>query len=109
MPGREVQDEEMFLMSYDRGGRDRDRDRDRDRGDDRDAPISAGKIAKKTAKGVMYVDYKNVDELRRLMSPNGKIYGRKRAGLSASDQRKLSQAIKRARHMGLLPYTSATL
>lgn len=91
------------MSQYDRGDRDRDRDRDRD------APIPGGKVAKKSAKGVLYVDYKNVDELRRLMSPNGKIYGRKRAGLSASDQRKFAQAIKRARHMGLLPYTSATV
>jgi small subunit ribosomal protein S18 len=43
------------------------------------------------------------------MSPNGKIYTRKRVSLTASEQRMVSQAIKRARHMGLLPYTSATL
>jgi small subunit ribosomal protein S18 len=55
------------------------------------------------------VDYKNVESLRRLMSPNGKINGRKRTGLTAYEQRLASQAIKRARYMGLLPYTSATL
>ena len=43
------------------------------------------------------------------MSPNGKIYSRKRLGVSARDQRMIAQAIKRARYMGLLPYTSATL
>jgi small subunit ribosomal protein S18 len=67
------------------------------------------KVAITSSNGTVYVDYRNVDNLRRLMSPNGKIYGRKRSGLNASDQRIAAQAIKRARYMGLLPYTSATL
>ncbi len=58
---------------------------------------------------VEYVDYKAVDELRRMLTPNGKIYGPKRTGISAREQREVSRAIKRARYMGLLPYTSATL
>lgn len=57
----------------------------------------------------MYVDYKEVDELRRLMSPNGKILSRKRIGANAREQRLIAQAIKRARFMALLPYTNATL
>ena len=56
-----------------------------------------------------YIDYKSVDDLRRLMTPNGKIYTRKRLGASAREQRRVAQAIKRARYMALLPYTSATL
>ena len=56
-----------------------------------------------------YVDYRAVDDLRRLMTPNGKIYSRKRLGLTARDQRMVARAIKRARYMALLPYTSATL
>lgn len=56
-----------------------------------------------------YVDYKEVDELRRLMTPNGKIYPRKRIGVPAWEQRQIARAIKRARYMALLPYTSATL
>lgn len=59
--------------------------------------------------GTPYIDYKNVEELRRMMTPNGKIYSRKRLGVSAREQRMISQAVKRARQMGLLPYTSATL
>ncbi|HBZ97942.1 MAG: 30S ribosomal protein S18 [Phycisphaerae bacterium] len=43
------------------------------------------------------------------MTPNGKIYSRKRLGTSANEQRKVAQAIKRARSMALLPYTSGTL
>jgi small subunit ribosomal protein S18 len=70
---------------------------------------SKPKIIKTSAKGVEYVDYKDVDALRRMMSPNGKIYGRKRLSATAKEQRMIAQAIKRARYMGLLPYTSATL
>lgn len=57
----------------------------------------------------VYVDYKSVDDLRRLMTPNGKIYSRKRLAVSAREQRMIAQAIKRARYMALLPYTDATL
>ena len=57
----------------------------------------------------MYVDYKDVETLRRMMTPNGKIYSRKRIGASAREQRQVAQAIKRARYMALLPYTNATL
>ncbi len=67
------------------------------------------KVISTSSSGVPFVDYRDSDSLRRMMSPNGKILGRKRTGLSAADQRKLAQAIKRARYMSLLPYTSATL
>ncbi|MFG0257687.1 MAG: 30S ribosomal protein S18 [Phycisphaerales bacterium JB043] len=67
------------------------------------------KIVLKSAQGVEYVDWKDVESLRKLMSPNGKIHGRKRLGVNAREQRMIAQAIKRARYMGLLPYTSATL
>jgi small subunit ribosomal protein S18 len=73
------------------------------RGADRSA------IMKQDNRGKDYVDYKASEELRRLMTPNGKIYPRKRLGVSAKDQRKIANAIKRARYMALLPYTSATL
>jgi small subunit ribosomal protein S18 len=63
----------------------------------------------KSGKGVEYVDYKDVESLRRLMTPNGKIYGRKRVGANEQHQKMVAQAIKRARFLGLLPYTSATL
>ena len=67
------------------------------------------KITKKSGTGVEYVDYKDLENLRRMMSPNGKIFTRKRLSSTAREQRLLAQAIKRARFMGLLPYTSATL
>jgi small subunit ribosomal protein S18 len=79
--------------------------------DDRDR-FAAGpvpKATKESGKGIEYVDYKDYEALRRMMTPNGKIYGRKRLGTNARQQRMVAQAIKRARFMGLLPFTSATL
>jgi small subunit ribosomal protein S18 len=61
------------------------------------------------ADGKEYVDYKAVDDLRKMMTPNGKIYSRKRLQLEAREQKSLATAIKRARFMALLPYTSATM
>jgi len=67
------------------------------------------RIAKTASTGVSHIDYKNVEDLRRLLTPNGKIQGRKRTQLSSREQRMVAHAIKRARYMGLLPYTSGTL
>ena len=75
---------------------------------ERFSPIGA-KVTAKSSNGTSFIDYRNVETLRKMMSPNGKILGRKRTGLNAHDQRMLAQAIKRARYMSLLPYTSATL
>ncbi|MEM1183800.1 MAG: 30S ribosomal protein S18 [Planctomycetota bacterium] len=67
------------------------------------------KLARLGSTGIAYVDYKDIEGLRRSMSPNGKIYGRKRLGTTAREQKLVAQAVKRARFMGLLPFTSATL
>lgn len=64
---------------------------------------------KEGVSGRLFVDYRSTEDLRRLMTPNGKIYSRKRTGLSAQQQLQVAQAIKRARFMALLPYTSATM
>lgn len=72
-------------------------------------PIQKERIANVASSGEAFVDWKDVEKLRKMMSPNGKILGRKRLSASAREQRMLSQAIKRARFMALLPYTSATL
>ncbi|MFG0246510.1 MAG: 30S ribosomal protein S18 [Phycisphaerales bacterium JB052] len=68
-----------------------------------------GKVTIESGKGIEYVDYKDVESLRRMMTPNGKIYGRKRLGTNARQQRMVATAIKRARFLGLLPFTSATI
>lgn len=52
-----------------------------------------------------HIDYKDTDTLRRYLSSFGKIVPRKRSGVCAWHQRKLATAVKRARFMGLLPYT----
>ena len=72
-------------------------------------PGSPWKMANRASTGVLYIDYKRADDLRRFLTPNGKIQGRKKTGLSAREQRLAAAAIRRARYMGLLPYTSATL
>lgn len=52
------------------------------------------------------IDYKNVDVLRRFLSPEGKVLPSRRTGLIARNQRKVTQAIKRARSVGLLPFAN---
>ncbi len=51
-----------------------------------------------------FIDYKNVDLLKKMMSGHGKILSRRRTGNSAVFQRQIAMAVKRARYMGLLPY-----
>ncbi|MEM7623247.1 MAG: 30S ribosomal protein S18 [Planctomycetota bacterium] len=72
-------------------------------------PTPPTKLVHTSGKGIRFVDYKNIEDLRRAMSPNGKLYGRKRLNLTAQDQKLVAQAVKRARFLGLLPFTSATL
>jgi len=53
---------------------------------------------------IEHIDYKHVHILKEFVNPNGRIIGRKRSGVSAKMQRRLAQAIKRARFMSLMPY-----
>lgn len=50
-------------------------------------------------------DYKDVDTLQKYMSDRAKILGKDRTGICAKHQRLMSLAVKRARHLALLPYT----
>lgn len=52
----------------------------------------------------MYVDYKDVELLKKLVNRHGKIVGRRKTGCSAVSQHAVTEAIKRARFMALLPY-----
>ena len=65
------------------------------------------KVARTSASGEVYIDYKDTESLRKMISGNGKILSRKRTGASAMEQRMLAKAVKRARYIGLLPYVSA--
>jgi small subunit ribosomal protein S18 len=51
-----------------------------------------------------YIDWKDTDFLKRFVPERGKIMPRRISGVSAKDQRRLAQAIKRARAMALLPF-----
>ena len=65
------------------------------------------KVTRTSASGKVYIDYKDTESLRKVISGNGKILSRKRTGATAMEQRMLARAIKRSRYMGLLPYVSA--
>lgn len=52
------------------------------------------------------IDYKDYETLRRFIDDRGKIMPRRQTGLSAKQQRAIARAIKRARHLALLPFTS---
>jgi len=56
-------------------------------------------------KNIKEIDFKEAEILRKFISGLGKIRPRRKTGLCASHQRKLSQAVKRARHLGLLSAT----
>jgi small subunit ribosomal protein S18 len=51
------------------------------------------------------IDYKQADVLRRFVTDQGKIRSRRETGTCARHQRMVSRAVKRARHMALLPFT----
>ena len=53
----------------------------------------------------MYVDYKDVELLKKLVNRHGKIVSRRKTGCTAVSQHAVSAAIKLARFMGLLSYT----
>lgn len=55
---------------------------------------------------VTYIDYKDIARLRRHLSERGKIEPRRKTGTCARHQRALAVALKRARHVALLPYTA---
>ena len=56
--------------------------------------------------GVKAIDYKDVGRLRRFLSDRARIEPRRKLGTCAKHQRALAIALKRARHLALLPYTA---
>jgi len=54
---------------------------------------------------VKYIDYKNVEALKRYLNPRQKMEARRKTGVCAKHQRGLSTAIKRARHLAMLPFS----
>ena len=77
------------------------------RGKNKDnARRSKKKISLLSQEKVEYVDYKDVNLLRRFMSDRAKIRARRVTGNDAQQQREVARAIKNAREMALLPYTN---
>jgi small subunit ribosomal protein S18 len=59
--------------------------------------------------GIRYVDYKDAEFLKRFLNEQGKMLPRRISGNSLKFQRKVSQAIKKARQMAILPYVTDLL
>ncbi|HEX2901350.1 MAG TPA: 30S ribosomal protein S18 [Bacteroidia bacterium] len=59
--------------------------------------------------GIKYIDYKDPDFLRKFLNDQGKILPRRITGTSLKYQRRLTVAVKRARHLGLLPFVTDTI
>lgn len=68
--------------------------------------IKVKKFCRFTQNNIKYIDFKDVKLLQKFISEQGKIIPKRITGTSAKYQRQLSLAIKRARHMALLPYVS---
>lgn len=56
--------------------------------------------------GITYIDYKDSDFLLRFVNEQGKILPRRITGTSLKYQKKVSQAVKRSRHLALMPYVA---
>jgi small subunit ribosomal protein S18 len=65
------------------------------------------KNKRKPVTGSLYFDYKDVKSLQRFVNQFGQIEVRKRTGLTEMQQRRLARAIKRARHIALLPFVTS--
>lgn len=63
------------------------------------------RISRISAEKIDYIDYKDVKLLQTFIAENGKILPRRLTGVTAQQQRKLVEAIKRARNLALLPFT----
>jgi small subunit ribosomal protein S18 len=91
----------------------RNNDRDRDRGSKRvlkdNRPRGKKKVCIFCKDQSTWVDYKDVNLLKRFMSDRGKIRSRRVTGNCAQHQRDVQVAIKTARELALLPYTQRTV
>ena len=56
--------------------------------------------------GIKYIDYKDADFLLRFVNEQGKILPRRLTGTSQKNQKKVAQAVKRSRHLALMPYVA---
>ncbi len=73
---------------------------------DRTRPRKRRKVCSFCVDKITVIDYKDTAKLRRFLSERGKILPRRTTGTCAAHQRQLTTAIKRARHIALLPYVA---
>ncbi len=71
--------------------------------------IKKDKYCRFKKSGIKFVDYKDADFLLKLINEQGKILPRRITGTSAKYQKKVNKAIKRARHIAVLPYVGDLL
>lgn len=73
-------------------------------------PLKANKNRKTYCRfkksGIRYIDYKDAEFLKKFLNDQGKILPRRITGTSLKFQRRIAQAVKRARHLALLPYVA---
>jgi small subunit ribosomal protein S18 len=55
---------------------------------------------------IKHIDYKDIEVLKKFLNPHGRMLSRKKTGISAKYQRKLAEAVKRARFMAILPFVT---
>ncbi len=65
------------------------------------------RVSRLSAEKIDYIDYKDVKLLQSFIAENGKIMPRRLTGVTSQQQRKLTEAIKRARNLALLPFTKS--
>ena len=73
---------------------------------DKGRPRKRRKVCSYCVDKITTIDYKDTAKLRRYLSERGKILPRRTTGTCAAHQRQLTVAIKRARHIALLPYVA---
>ena len=74
-----------------------------------DIEVKKSKYCRFKKSGIKFIDYKDPDFLLKFINEQGKILPRRLTGTSLKFQRKISVAVKRARHLALLPYQSDLL
>jgi small subunit ribosomal protein S18 len=97
-------DESSQMGGRDSGDRGREGREGRGAGGRRPHRFHRGKVCSFCVDKVNYIDYKDLDRLRKYVASNGKILPRRMTGSCARHQRMLTVALKRARTIALLPY-----
>ena len=74
-----------------------------------DIEVKKSKYRRFKKSGIKFIDYKDPEFLMKFVNEQGKLLPRRLTGTSAKYQKKVSQAVKRARHLAILPYLADQL